>query len=460
MHSLPVDSRGRDLSGHGKKSTDRGALTFWRRQRNGLVRTWKKTDRPRCTHQLETAEGGTCQGTERNRPTEVHSHSGGGRGRYLSGHGRKPTDRGALTSWRRQKEALVRTRKEIDQSRRTHLLETAEEETCRDMKRNRPIEVHSPTGDGRGRDFSGHGKKPTGRGALTSWRRQREGLVRPWKETDRPRCTHILEMGEGGLVRTWKEIDQSRCTHFLETAEGGTCQDMERNRPTEVHSLARDGRGMDVSGHGKKSTDRGALTPWRWQREVLVRTRKQTDRPRRTHILETAEEGTCQDTETNQATKAHSHPGDGRGGTRQHTEGNRRTEVHSHPGDGTERGTCQHTKGIDRPRRTHILETAEGGTCQHTKGIGRPRRTHILETAEGGTCQHTETNRLRCTHRLGTAEGGTCQHTKRNRLRCTHRLGTAEGGTCQHTKRNRPMEAHSHPRDGREGRTCQDMEKN
>ena len=170
------------MSGNGKKPTDRGALTLWRRQREELVRTQKETDRPRRTHKLETAEGGTCQDTESNRSTEAHSHPGDDRGRNLSGHGKKPTDRGALTSlsWRRQREGLVRTQKETDIPRRLH------------------------PGDDRGRDLSGHGKKPTDRGALTSWRRQREGPVRTHKETDRPRRTHFV---------------------ILETAEGGTCQD-------------------------------------------------------------------------------------------------------------------------------------------------------------------------------------------------------------------------------------------
>ena len=70
-----------------------------------------------------------------------------------------------------------------------------------------PSKAHSLSGDGRGRDLSGHGKNPTGRGTLTLWRRQVEGLVREQTETDR-----------------------ARHTHFLEMAEGGTCQDTERNR--------------------------------------------------------------------------------------------------------------------------------------------------------------------------------------------------------------------------------------
>ena len=232
--------------------------------------TRKETDRPRRTHKLETAEGGTCHHTQGNRPTEAHSLSGDSRGRDLSGHARNPTDRGALTNWRRQREGLVRTRKESDRPRRTHQLETAEGGTCQDTQGIRSTEAHSPTGDGRGRDLSGHARNLTDRGALTSWRQQREGLV-----------------------RTRKESDRSRRTHFLETAEGGTCQDTQGIRPTEVHSLPGDGRGRDLSGHARNQTDRGALTYWRRQREGLVRTRKESDRPRRTHFLETAEGGTC-----------------------------------------------------------------------------------------------------------------------------------------------------------------------
>ena len=147
------------MSGHRKKPTDRDTLTSWGRQRVVLVRTWKETGQPRHTHKLETAEGETW-----------------------SGHRKKPTDRGALTNWRRQKEGLVRTQKETDRPKCTHFLKMAEGGTCQGTKRNRPTEAHLHPGDGRGRNLSGHRKKPTDRGALTSWRRQREGLVKTWKE--------------------------------------------------------------------------------------------------------------------------------------------------------------------------------------------------------------------------------------------------------------------------------------
>ena len=127
--------------------------------------------------------GGIGDDTGRSRQTEAHSHSGDGRGRDLSGHGKKLTG-----------------------PSRTHILETAEGGTCQDTETNRLTEVHSPTGDGRGRDLSGHRKKLTDRGALTSWRRQRERLV-----------------------RTRKQTNQLRHTHFLETAKGETCRDTERN---------------------------------------------------------------------------------------------------------------------------------------------------------------------------------------------------------------------------------------
>ena len=180
-----------------ERNRPRGALTNWRRQREGLVKTPKEMDRPRRTHHLKTAEGGTGQDMERNRRSKGHSLPGDDRGRDLLGHGKKSTKRGALTNWRWQIEGLVRTGKETDQARGTHVLETIEGETCQDRERNRPSEGHSHTGDGRGKNLSGH----------------------------------------------------------------------EGNRPSEGHSRPENSRGRDLSGYGKKSTKQGALTNWRQERE-------------------------------------------------------------------------------------------------------------------------------------------------------------------------------------------------
>ena len=125
--SLPGDSSGRDLSGRGKKPTQQGALTLWRRQRAGLVRT------------------------ERIRPSNAHSLSGDDRGRDLSGHKKKQTEQGTPTSWRRQKEGLVRTWKETERARHTDQLEAAEGGACQYIERNQLSEVYSPTEDGRER---------------------------------------------------------------------------------------------------------------------------------------------------------------------------------------------------------------------------------------------------------------------------------------------------------------------
>ena len=283
-------AEGATCQAHRNKSTERRTLTLWRRQRERLVRTQKQIDRRKNTHKLETAEGATCQDMETNRPREGNSLSGDGRGSDLSGHGNKSTKRRTLTLWIRQRERLVRTRKQIVRGKNTHFLETADRATCQDMETNRPREGHSRSGDGRGSDLSGHVNKSTEGRTLTSWRRQRERLV-----------------------RTRKQIDRGKDTHFLETAEGATGQDMETNRPSEGHSLPGDGRGSDLSGHGNKLTERRTLTCWRRQRERLVRTRKQIDRRKATHLLETAEGATCEDTETNRQREGHSLPGDGRG---------------------------------------------------------------------------------------------------------------------------------------------------
>ena len=207
--------------------TERGLLTNWRRQTEGLVRTPKQSDRPRRTHSLETVEGGTCQDTQRTQPTEAHSLPGDRRRRDLSGHRNNLTDRGPLTSWTHQTERLVRTPKQSDRPRPTHSLETAYRETRQDIKRIQPTEAHSRTGDGRRGNLSGTG----------------------------------------------------------------------RIRPTEAHSPTGNGRQRDLSGHRKNLTDRGPLTSWRRQTEGLVRTLKVSDQPRSTHSLETADIGTCQDTE-------------------------------------------------------------------------------------------------------------------------------------------------------------------
>ena len=113
--------------------------------------TQKKSDRPRSTHQLETARGGTSQDTERIRPTEAHSHTGDRTGRDKSGHRKNPTDRDPLTDWRPHREGQVRSQKESNRQ-----------------------------------------------GPLTDWRPHREGQVRTQKESNRPMLTHSLETAQGG----------------------------------------------------------------------------------------------------------------------------------------------------------------------------------------------------------------------------------------------------------------------
>ena len=123
------------------------------------------------TYELDTVVAGTCQKTETVRPREWHSLTGDGRLRNLSGQVKKVIEGGALTSWRRQKEGLVRTRQESNRGKGTRRLETAEGGTCQNTERKRTNKGRSPAGDGRGRDLSEHVKKTAEREALTSWRR-------------------------------------------------------------------------------------------------------------------------------------------------------------------------------------------------------------------------------------------------------------------------------------------------
>ena len=62
----------------------------------------------------------------------------------------------------------MRIRKEREFTNGTHLLETAKGGTCQEKERKRPRKGNSLSREGRGRDFSEHGKKSIEQGALTS----------------------------------------------------------------------------------------------------------------------------------------------------------------------------------------------------------------------------------------------------------------------------------------------------
>jgi len=72
---------------------------------------------------------------------------------------------------------------------------------------------------------------------------------------------------------------------------------MERKQPSDGHSPTGDHRWRDnlKLGYRKKLTKKGALTPWRQQRDGQVRTQKETNQARGAHFLETAEGGVSQD---------------------------------------------------------------------------------------------------------------------------------------------------------------------
>src|SRR6266850_1989660 len=140
-----------DKSGHGNNPTERGALTNWRAQTDGQVRT------------------------RIIRPSEGHSLPGERRRTDKSGHGRNPTERGALTTGRAQTDGQVRTRKQSNRARGTHFLESADGRTSQDTETIRPSEGHSLPGERRRTDKSGHRNNLTEQGALTSWRAQTDG---------------------------------------------------------------------------------------------------------------------------------------------------------------------------------------------------------------------------------------------------------------------------------------------
>src|SRR6266850_923481 len=105
------------VSGHGKNTTKQGALTNWRVQTDGQVRTWKKS---------VLSKG--------------HSQTGEHRWMDKSGHRKNTTKQGALTDWR---------------------VQSADRQTSQDMEIIQMSKGHSLSEEHRQMDKSGHGKNTT-----------------------------------------------------------------------------------------------------------------------------------------------------------------------------------------------------------------------------------------------------------------------------------------------------------
>ena len=130
------------------------------------------------------------------------------------------------------RERQVRTSKESNRARGTHMLETEEGGTSQVTERKRPSKGHSLSRGGRGRGESKHERQATERRALTSCK---------WQK--------------GGQVRTQKGSNQVGDAHHLEIIEGATSQDMARKRLSKGCSQPGDSRVRNKSAHRKKATE-------------------------------------------------------------------------------------------------------------------------------------------------------------------------------------------------------------
>jgi hypothetical protein len=116
-----------------------------------------------------------------------------------SGHQTRVNKRGALTPWPGQREGQIRTPKESERARDTHMLVSAEVQGSTMKQGIRESEGHSRSGEHKGRDKLGRQaeKKTRKQGPLTDWRTQRHGQVSIVKESERTTVTHKLESERG-----------------------------------------------------------------------------------------------------------------------------------------------------------------------------------------------------------------------------------------------------------------------
>src|SRR6266850_7396990 len=99
-----------------------------------------------------------------------------------------------------------------------------------------------------------------------------------------------------------------------------------------------------INGHEKKVSERETLTNWRVHREAKVRTRKESERARATHFLESASGRTSKDTQ------------------KKANERGTLTSWRSH-----REGQVRSWKKREQSEATHLLQSASGGTSEETE---------------------------------------------------------------------------------------------
>jgi hypothetical protein len=176
------------------------------------------------------------------RASKGHSRPGEPRQKNKSGCRKHVSQQGALTNLRAQTEKQVRTLKECEPARGTHVLEGPGRETSQNTERMQANKGHSQTGEPRQIDRSEHGKSVSQQGALTSWRAQTERQV-----------------------RTQKEYEPARGTHKLESPDEETSRDTKRMQVIKGNSHSGEPGQKDRLGHEMDLRQQGALTFWRAQ---------------------------------------------------------------------------------------------------------------------------------------------------------------------------------------------------
>src|SRR5260221_401813 len=150
------------------------------------------------------------QGTERKKASKGYPPSGESRGWNWSEHGKQTSQQGTLTCWRGQRLGLVRTWKANRPARDMGWLERGGVGIGQKMESKQASKGHSLPGEGRGWDWSEHGKQTSQQGTLTCWRGQRLGLVSTWKANKPARDTHSLESAEGGIGQNMERKEASK----------------------------------------------------------------------------------------------------------------------------------------------------------------------------------------------------------------------------------------------------------
>jgi hypothetical protein len=179
-----------------------------------------------------------------------------------------------------------------------------------------------------------------------------------------------------------------------------------------------------------------------------VRTRKESERARVTHQLESAERQTSEDRERKRTSEGHSRPGERRATDKRGHEKKSKRAKGTHVLESADRWISEDAEREGARGGTHVLESAERRTSEDTNGKRASERgvlTSWIAQIDGQVRTRKASERGALTVWIAQIDGQVRTRKASEGVRGTHELDSADRRTSEDTERKQTSEGHSRP---------------